>query len=267
VEGKFLKRISSSLSFIFVASALALTQQTSTSTDHAHFDGHGWWNKLKVLADDKMAGRETGSTGEHAAQEYAIQQLKSAGVEPAGVNGFYQPVKFVSRKIVESESSLTLIRDGKREPIAIGDDAIISARVMPVPRIQAGLVFVGYGLRIPESNYDDFAGLDIKGKLVVIISGSPAGVPGAVASHYQTLAERWKALKSVGAVGMITIMNPALVETPWERTALNRNHPAMDLDYPEFKETEGEQLSLYVNPAHAERLFTGSGHPFSEIAG
>jgi hypothetical protein len=266
VEGKFLKRISSSLSFIFVASALALTQQTSTSTDHAHFDGHGWWNKLKVLADDKMAGRETGSTGEHAAQEYAIQQLKSAGVEPAGVNGFYQPVKFVSRKIVESDSGLTLVRDGKREPIAIGDEAIISARVMPVPRVQAGLVFAGYGLRIPESNYDDFAGLDVKGKLVVIISGSPAGVPGAVASHYQTLAERWKALKSVGAVGMITIMNPALVETPWERTALNRNHPAMDLDYPEFKETEGEQLTLYVNPAHAERLFASSGHPFSEIA-
>lgn len=213
-----------------------------------------------------MEGRETGSKGEHAAQEYAIQQLKAAGVEPAGVNGFYQPVKFVSRKIVESESSVTLLRDGKREPLTIGDDLIVSARISPAPHVEAGLVFAGYGLRIPEANYDDFSGLDAKGKLVVIISGSPAGVSGAVASHYQTAVERWKTLKSVGAIGMITLINPALVEIPWKRIALNRNHPAMDLDYPEFNETAGEQLSAYMNPASADKLFAGSDHNFEEIA-
>lgn len=261
-----MKRTSLLLLFTFVFSALGLTQQSSTSSDHLHFNGHSWWDKVKVLADDKMEGRDTGSRGEHAAQEYAIQQFKSAGVEPAGVNGFYQPVKFVSRKIVESESNLTLIRDGNRELLRIGEDAIISARIMPAAHVEAGLVFVGYGLKIPEGNYDDFAGLEVKGKLVVTISGSPAGVSGAVASHYQTLAERWKTLQSVGAIGMITIMNPALVEIPWERIALNRNHPAMDLDYPEFNETEGEQLSVYANPAHAEQFFVGSGHTFTEIA-
>jgi len=261
-----LRRTSLLLFFTFVFSALALTQQSSPSSDHLHFHGHSWWDKVKVLADDKMEGRDTGSRGEHAAQEYTIQQFKSANVEPAGVNGFYQPVKFVSRKIVESESSLALLRGGNRELLRIGEDAIISARIMPAPHVEAGLVFVGYGLKIPESNYDDFAGLDVKGKLVVTISGSPTGEPGAVASHYQTAAERWKTLRSVGAVGMITIMNPALVEVPWSRIALNRNQPAMDLDYPEFNETEGEQLSVYANLAHAEQFFAGSGHTFAEIA-
>ena len=261
-----MKRTSLLLFFTFVFSALALTQQSSPSSDHLHFHGHSWWDKVKVLADDKMEGRDTGSRGEHAAQEYTIQQFKSANVEPAGVNGFYQPVKFVSRKIVESESSLALLRGGNRELLRIGEDAIISARIMPAPHVEAGLVFVGYGLKIPESNYDDFAGLDVKGKLVVTISGSPTGEPGAVASHYQTAAERWKTLRSVGAVGMITIMNPALVEVPWSRIALNRNQPAMDLDYPEFNETEGEQLSVYANLAHAEQFFAGSGHTFAEIA-
>jgi Zn-dependent M28 family amino/carboxypeptidase len=264
--GKVLRRTYLLLFFTFVFSALALTQQSSPSSDHLHFNGHSWWDKVKVLADDKMEGRDTGSRGEHAAQEYTIQQFKSANVEPAGVNGFYQPVKFVSRKIVESESSLALLRGGNRELLRIGEDAIISARIMPAPHVEAGLVFVGYGLKIPESNYDDFAGLDVKGKLVVTISGSPTGEPGAVASHYQTAAERWKTLKSVGAVGMITIMNPALVEVPWSRIALNRNQPAMDLDYPEFNETEGEQLSVYANLAHAEQFFAGSGHTFAEIA-
>jgi Zn-dependent M28 family amino/carboxypeptidase len=264
-----LKATSVLLFFTFIFSGLGLSQQTQSqsSSNHLHFDGQTWWNHVKVLADDKLEGRDTGSAGERAAQQYAIEQLKAAGVEPAGVNGFRQPLKFISRKVVESESSLTLINGSKREPLALGDDAIISARIMPAPQVNAGLVFVGYGLKIPEANYDDFAGLDVKGRLVVTISGSPAGVPGAVASHYQTLAERWKTLKSVGAIGMITIMNPALVEVPWARIALNRAEPSMDLDYPEFAETEGDQLGAYVNPAKAEKLFEGSGHTFAEIAG
>jgi Zn-dependent M28 family amino/carboxypeptidase len=261
-----LKATSLLLFFTLIFSEFGLAQQPQSSSAH-HFNGQTWWDRVKVLADDKLEGRDTGSPGEHAAQQYAIEQMKAAGVEPAGVNGFYQPIKFISRKIVEGESSLTLINGGKREPLALGEDAIISARVMPAPHVEAGLVFVGYGLKIPEANYDDFAGLDVKGKFAVIISGSPAGIPGAVASHHQTLAERWKTLKSVGAIGMITIMNPALVEIPWARIALNRAQPSMDLDYPEFAETEGDQLGAYVNPAKAEKLFEGSGHTFAEIAG
>jgi Zn-dependent M28 family amino/carboxypeptidase len=259
-----LRRISPLLFFTLFAS-LILSQQPQSSPPR-HFNGQTWWDRVKFLADDKLEGRDTGSPGEHAAQEYAIQQLKAAGVEPAGVNGFYQPIKFVSRKIIEGESSLTLIKGGKPESLALGDDAIISARIMPASHVNAGLAFVGYGLKIPEANYDDFAGVDVKGKLAVIISGSPAGVSGAVASHYQTLAERWKTLKSVGAIGMLTIVNPALVEVPWARTALNRAEPSMDLDYPEFAETEGDQLGAYINPAKAEKLFEGSGHTFAEIA-
>jgi hypothetical protein len=68
-----------------------------------HFDGQTWWNHIKVLADDKLEGRDTGSRGEREAQAYAVEQLKSAGAEPAGTNGYYQPVKFVSRQIVEKD--------------------------------------------------------------------------------------------------------------------------------------------------------------------
>ncbi len=166
-----------------------------------HFDGQTWWNHIKVLADDKLEGRDTGSRGERAAQAYAIEQLKSAGAEPAGVNGFYQPVKFVSRQIVEKDCNLSLIRDGKREALTLGEDAIIGTRVMPAPEVEAPLVFAGYGLKVPEKNYDDFAGVDIRGKIIVILAGSPSEIPGALASHYQTAAERWKVLRAAGAVG------------------------------------------------------------------
>ena len=137
---------------------------------------------------------------------------------------------------------------------------------MPAPEVSAPLVFVGYGLKVPENNYDDFAGLDLKGKIVVILNGSPAELPGALASHYSTAAERWKALRAAGAIGVLSVMNPASMDIPWSRVALNRAHPSMELDYPEFNETEGEKLTATVNPESAEKLFAGSGHTFAEIA-
>ena len=239
---------------------------TSLAQNTVHFDGQSWWNHVKVLADDKLEGRDTGSRGERTAQAYAVEQLKNAGAEPAGVDGFYQPVKFVSRQIVEKDCSLTLVRGGKAEPLTLGEDAIIGTRVMPAPEVKAQLVFAGYGLRVPEKNYDDFAGLDVRGKIIVIFSGSPAEIPGALASHYQTAAERWKVLRAVGAIGIVSLINPASMDIPWSRIALNRAHPSMDLDYPEFNETEGAQLTVTVNPAHAEKFFAGSGHSFEEIA-
>ena len=232
----------------------------------SHFDGQSWWNHIKVIADDKLEGRDTGSRGEREAQKYAVEQLKATGAEPAGVKGFYQPVKFVSRQIVEKDCSLTLIRDGKREPLVLGEDAIIGTRVMPAPEVEAPLVFVGYGLKVPEKNYDDFAGVDVRGKIIVIFSGSPSEIPGALASHYQTAAERWKVLRAAGAVGIVSLINPNSMDIPWSRIALNRAHPSMDLDYPEFNETEGAKIAVTVNPPSAEKFFAGSGHTFEEIA-
>jgi hypothetical protein len=85
-----------------------------------HFDGKGWWNYVKVLAADDMEGRETGSLGLHKAQEYVVEQLKQAGLEPAGAKGFYQPVHFVSRQIMEKDSSLALLHKGTVLPLTLG---------------------------------------------------------------------------------------------------------------------------------------------------
>src|SRR6202042_3528874 len=101
--------------------------------------------------------------------------------------------------------------------------------------VDAQMVFVGYGLNIPEKNYNDFAGLDLKNKVAVVFTGSPADIPSALSAHYQSRAERWKALKAVGAIGMITIPNPASMDIPWGRMSLNRDHPSMDLGVPEFE--------------------------------
>lgn len=230
------------------------------------FDGKSWWEHIKVLAADNMEGRDTGSPGLKKAEAYVVGQLKSAGLQPAGVKGYYQPVKFVSRQLVEQESNAALLRHGKAEPLTLGEDAIFSTRVDLAPEVEAPLVFVGYGLSVPENDFDDLAGLDLKGKVAVLISGSPSQIPSALSAHHQTAAERWKPFFAAGAVGIVTIPNPASMDVPWSRIALNRLHPSMDLAGSEFSETDGEKLALYFNPAHADKLFAGSGHSFQELA-
>src|SRR5260221_13899163 len=109
--------------------SIALSALAAAQTS-PQFDGHAWWDYIKVIADDKMEGRDTGSRGEHAAEEYAIEQLKKAGLEAAGTNGFYQPVRFVSRQIDEKACSLSLVHDGQREALVLGDDAFIGTRIL-----------------------------------------------------------------------------------------------------------------------------------------
>src|ERR1700752_2312741 len=87
-----------------------------------HFDGKTWWDYVKVLADDNMEGRETGSAGLRRAEAYVVEQLAESGVQPAGSDAYYQPVKFEVRQIVEKDSTLPLIRDGKSDPLALGED-------------------------------------------------------------------------------------------------------------------------------------------------
>ena len=249
------------LSTVLVAQTPSAPKAASPS-----FDGKSWWDYVKVLAADDMEGRETGSEGLRKAQAYIVEQLKNAGLEPAGVNGFYQPVKLVSRQIDESGSSLALVRNGKDEPLVLGEDAMFSTRVDLAPEVDAPLVFAGYGLRVPEKDYDDFAGLDMKGKVAVIISGSPSDMPSALASHYQSMSERARTLHSVGAIGMISIPNPAAMDIPWSRMTLARTRPSMALADPALDDCKCIKLLLVFNPADADKLFQGSPYRFQQLA-
>jgi Zn-dependent M28 family amino/carboxypeptidase len=246
---------------------LLVTLLLASAPSPLHFDGKTWWSHVSVLAADDMDGRETGSAGLRKAEAYVVDQLTRAGARPAGVDGFYQPIRFVSRQIVEKDSSAALVRDGKAEPLVLGEDAFFNTRADLVPdEVAAPLVFIGYGLRVPELKHDDLAGLDLKGKVVVILAGSPAEIPTALASHYQSPAERWKALRSAGAIGIVNIPNPAAMDIPWSRMSLNRARPSMDLADAEFDETAGLKAQLTFNPAQAEKLFAGSGHTFAGLA-
>ncbi len=234
-----------------------------------HADADRWWSHVKMLADDAMEGRETGSAGHRRAAEYVASQFKSAGLEPAGTAGFIQPVPFNTRRIVERGSSLALVRGGKTERLSLGEDANISVRVDPASTVDAPLVFAGYGLDVPEMHFSD---LDdpavrnaIRDSVVVFLAGSPSNIPGPLRAHYQSAGERWAALKRAGAIGTLSIANPKSMDIPWARATLARLQPAMTLADAALDDTAGQQFAASVNPAHADKLFAGSGHTFQEL--
>ena len=252
--------------FLLLSAILVAQNPGKPAATSSDVKGKSWWEYVRVLAADDMEGRETGSEGLRKAAAYIVEQLKKDGLQPAGVKGFYQPVKLVSRQIDESASSLALVRDGAAEPLVLGQDAMFSTRVALAPGVDAPLVFVGYGLKVPEKNYDDYAGLDLKGKVAVIISGSTADMPSALASHYQSSSERYKTLRDAGVVGIVSIPNPASMDIPWSRMTLARTRPSMALADPKLDDSKEIQLAVVFNPADAEKLFQGSGHNFQELA-
>jgi hypothetical protein len=228
-------------------------------------DAEKWWQHVTFLASDEMRGRETGSAEHRLAAEYVAGKLEALGLAPGGTSGFLQKVPFFVRTVQEESSSLAILRDGKREPVTLGDEAFFSMRIEHAPEIEAPLVFVGYGLTVPEEGHDDLAGLDLKGKVALHFTGGPENIPGPLLAHYQSAGERWKFLEKAGALGVVAIRNPRGQDIPWERAALARFQPAMELTDPALADAPGQKLSVTFHPDHAKRFFVGSGHDYAEL--
>jgi Zn-dependent M28 family amino/carboxypeptidase len=235
-----------------------------TAASYAAETGARWWSYVEFLASDKLEGRNTGSEGHRKAAEYVAAQFEKSGLKPAGTDGYIQPVKFITKDLDESHSSLALERGGKTRQLTLGEDAIIGTRIDPAPSVEAELIFTGYGMRIPEKNIDDFAGLKASSAIAVYLDGAPSSLSSALAAHYQSRGERWKVLREAGFVGAISVANPKHMDIPWPRIASNRFQMTMQLSAPGMNETEGEKIAIAWNPAHADELF-GSQAKFSEL--
>jgi Zn-dependent M28 family amino/carboxypeptidase len=231
----------------------------------ADADGRHWWSYIETLASDGMQGRQTGSPEHRKAAEYVASQFQQAGLKPAGVDGYLQPVKFDARRIVEAQSSLDLVRAGRAERLTLGEDATIALRSNPADAVEAPLVFAGYGLVVPEMNFNDFAGLDLKGKIVVTIGGGPSTIPGNLRAHYGYATERGRFLEQAGAIGLVTIQNPKTSDVPWPRSSLARLQESMSLADPSLVDMKSIRIAVTVNAAHADRWLAGSGHTIEEL--
>jgi Zn-dependent M28 family amino/carboxypeptidase len=224
-----------------------------------------WWADISAIAADGNEGRLTGSGGYMRAAQYVVSRFQAEGLEPAGVSGYLQPVALERQVVNQAASRESLVgRDGDTIALEVGKDALIAAGGAPRPaEVDAPLVFIGYGLHLPKQGYDDFAGLDLKGKIAVVISGGPAEISGPVKSNARFA--RTQSLAKLGAVGLITLTTPRQVEIPWARQKLLSTQPGMYLADPQLRDMADGFFSGAIDPDKAELLFKGSGHTFKEL--
>ena len=264
----------------FLVAATCLTVATAAQSPNSPTkpapdlaaEGKAWWAHIQFLADDKLEGRNVGTPGYEKAVEYVEGQFKAIGLKPAGINGFRQPVKYDTRKLAADQSQLVLVRDGKEEALVIGQEGSLNARGELNGTKEAPMVFIGYGLSLPEAGWDDLAGVDVKVKIAVYVNAwPPVKVTDNVKSHANTADERWAAIKKAGAIGVATLPGPVApiqTVTPQPRApgeAPPPPPPVYTLSDRDVQNLSGQVASLTITARGAEKLFAGSGHTFAEL--
>lgn len=156
---------------------------------------------LSFLASDELGGRYTFSPSLQVAARYLASQLESYGYRGAARDGsFFQRVPLVYRTVNKPESAVEITAGGQTEQLKYGE-AFVSEPPTNVS-FAGELVFIGYGISSPKNGHDDFAGLDLKGKIAVVVTGGPDSLKGVRIPA----GERWEELAMArGAAGIIII--------------------------------------------------------------
>lgn len=175
---------------------------------------------IGFLADDLLEGRETGTRGYQLAANYVAAQFETLGLEPAGSEGsYFQPVPLRTFEAVGPECSFIVVRDGRESALTFGKDfAMAGDPLRAETSVAAPVVFVGYGVSAPEAGYDDYAGVDVRGKIVVLMRGAPASLPHNQRAYYSSNRVKQETAVAHGAVGLLGLMTPeAEKRISWER--------------------------------------------------
>jgi Zn-dependent M28 family amino/carboxypeptidase len=242
----------SSAFFIAAAHSAALDKNNSP-----------WWEHIETLASDDYQGRLTGSPGYRKAADYVAGVFEREGLKPAGTDGYFQDVKFEVQTI-QTAASKVMLTSGKAASIDVSDALVLSPGIQQRKETKAPLVFAGYGIHLPEEGYDDFAGLDVRGAIVVFIVGGPESIAGAHRAH--AIAEVLPHyLEGAGAVGVMQIGTPRNREVPWARQKAAGTQPGMVLAEKGLRRYQGEMFGSYFDETKAEMLFAGSGKTFAGL--
>lgn len=223
---------------------------------------------MAFLGDDSLEGRDTGSRGHQIASNYIATQLAGLGLEPAGEQGYFQSVPMRKALLVQSSAKMSLTKDGKTTNFEYPKQFFTGPSTLHAKvDVTAPLVFVGYGLVSKEFNLDDYANLDVKGKIVVMLSGRPKSLPSEEAAHIQSLKAENAAER--GAVGVITLHTPSEEKVrPYANSLMYLTSPRMRWLHKDGK-AEGEFESLtgsaYLHPDAAKVLFAGASRSLDDI--
>ena len=163
---------------------------------------------MTFLADDALKGRDTGSVEYQIAANYMAARFANMGLEPAGDDGsYFQQVNFAKGRLASGSAAATLTLNGAEKALEWGTDYLIAGTTDRRERAMSGeLVFVGYGISAPSIGHDDYAGLDVEGKIIVALSGAPKSFSSEVSAAFGSSSTKKQMAEAKGAVGYLAIM-------------------------------------------------------------
>ena len=244
---------------------MAAAAASTPAIDPARLSQH-----IKILASDAFEGRGPGTPGEEKTVDYIVEQLKAAGASPAGENGGWTQAVTMRRHTIADRR--TVRARGKTCDLDLAADTIVSTR-NPAPRVDLKalpIVFAGYGIHAPDKGWDDFAGLDVRGKLVLVLPNDPdfqqdAGPFGGKAmSYYARGATKIEEAGRRGAAAVLSIADPDRSEYDWATYKNLFKGPSSGVP---GSDASLVRFSGYLNADAAKKLFACGGKDLAaEIA-
>ena len=222
---------------------------------------------IKVIASDEFGGRQPGSDGETKTVEYLRGQFQRLGLEPGNGNSYFQTVPMVETRADTATSKMTIKLGDQSMPLSFGEQMVLSTRTgkTTVKVSDSALVFVGYGVNAPESGWNDYAGVDVKGKTVVMLINDPGFhnndvtlFQGRRMTYYGRWTYKFEEAARQGAAAAIIIHDTAGAAYGWD--VVKNSWSGSQFDLPAAEEP-GPRLSLqgWITGEVASKLFAQVG--------
>ena len=222
---------------------------------------HIRWH-VRLLSHDLLEGRGTGQRGGDIAAEYMATQFAEYGLKPAGDNGSYlQKVPLVGITTLPETHFVLLPKQGAPMDLKPLDEYVAYDQTQQSQSdIAADIVYVGYGIEAPEYNWDDYKGVDVRGKVLLMLvneppSDDPKFFKGKALTYYGRWTYKYEEAARKGAVGVILIHREDMASYPWEvvRNSNSGEKSYLKLEGPALKVASWVQLEV------AKKLVAGSG--------
>lgn len=276
------------LLFTAAAAALALAacsqapEPTAPQASTAPDAGHGFGPEIsaedfaahvKVLSSDEFGGRAPGTDGEQKTADYLVAQFQRLGLKPGNGDSWFQDVPMVATTADEANSWARISIGGEERPLAFGSDMVLGTRTAQanVSVENSEMVFVGYGVNAPEVGWNDYAGLDVKGKTVVILVNDPgfhAGDESLFAGKKMTYYGRWtykfEEAARQGAAAALIIHDDAGAAYGWD--VVKNSWSGEQYDLPTSADPEPRlPLQGWITGPVATELFARAGLDFEQM--
>ncbi|MFT4249638.1 MAG: M28 family metallopeptidase [Pseudomonas sp.] len=194
---------------------------------------------VRVLASDEYEGRAPATTGEQRTVDYLVSEFSKAGLRPGGDKGGWTQSVPLVRAQVEGPVSVTLKVGGTAQALVNGEDVTLQS-LRPLSRVSlkdAPLVFVGYGIDAPERHWDDYKGVDLRGKVAVVLindadfeTAQPGAFDGKAVTYYGRWTYKYEEAARRGAAGVLIVHETAPAAYGWNTVRSSGLSPVFDIE-------------------------------------